>query len=44
MNGWRWHARSVLRDVGRFQAVARRELQQPAAGGRCVHTYVPQPA
>ena len=36
VNGWRWHARSVLRDVGRFQAVARREQQQPAAGGRCV--------
>lgn len=34
VNGWRWHARSVLRDVGRFQAVARREQQQPAAGGR----------
>jgi hypothetical protein len=31
VNGWRWHARSVLRDVGRFQTVARKEQQQQAA-------------
>lgn len=32
INGWRWHSRSVLRDVRRFQEVATRERQEVLRG------------
>jgi len=30
INGWRWHARSVLRDLGRFQTLVENEAEQVA--------------
>jgi hypothetical protein len=32
INGWRWHARAVLRDVGRFRAVVLQEKKQMTEG------------